>query len=133
VDDIAKRLIDYGFHAPTMSFPVTDTLMIEPTESEDKAEIDRCCDALISIRQQIRDIETGLADAKNNVLHNAPHTHQLLLENEWNLPYSKQQAFFPNDHHNDKYWPPIGRIDNVYGDRHLFCSCPDLSEYEENK
>lgn len=131
VDDIAKRLIDYGFHAPTMSFPVADTLMIEPTESENKAEIDRFCDALITIRQEIRDIETGQADAKNNVLHNAPHTHQLLLESEWNLPYSKQQAFFPNDHHNDKYWPPIGRIDNVYGDRHLFCSCPDLSEYEE--
>ena len=133
VDDIAKRLIDYGFHAPTMSFPVADTLMIEPTESEDKAEIDRFCDALIAIRQEIRDIETGKADAKNNVLHNAPHTHQLLLESEWSLPYSKQQAFFPNDHqHNDKYWPPIGRIDNVYGDRHLFCSCPDLSEYVEN-
>jgi glycine dehydrogenase len=133
VDDIAKRLIDYGFHAPTMSFPVADTLMIEPTESENKVEIDRFCDALIAIRQEIREIETGKADTKNNVLHNAPHTHRLLLEKEWDRPYSKQQAFFPDNHqHNDKYWPPIGRIDNAYGDRHLFCSCPGLSEYEEN-
>ena len=131
VDDIAKRLIDYGFHAPTMSFPVADTLMIEPTESENKAEIDRFCDALIAIRQEIREIESGKADTKNNVLHNAPHTHHMLIDEEWNLPYSKQQAFFPDDHqHDDKYWPPIGRIDNVYGDRHLFCSCPAISDYE---
>lgn len=124
VEDIAKRLIDYGFHAPTVSFPVADTLMIEPTESEDKAEIDRFCAALIAIREEIRAIETGEADAENNLLHHAPHTHRLLLE-EWNLPYSKQQAFFPNnDQHDDKYWPPVGRIDNVYGDRHVFCSCP---------
>ncbi|MCF7965454.1 MAG: aminomethyl-transferring glycine dehydrogenase [Methylobacter tundripaludum] len=124
VEDIAKRLIDYGFHAPTVSFPVADTLMIEPTESEDKAEIDRFCAALIAIREEIRAIETGEADAENNLLHHAPHTHRLLLE-EWNLPYSKQQAFFPNnDQHDDKYWPPVGRIDNVYGDRHVFCRCP---------
>ncbi|MCK9635879.1 MAG: aminomethyl-transferring glycine dehydrogenase [Methylobacter tundripaludum] len=124
VEDIAKRLIDYGFHAPTVSFPVADTLMIEPTESEDKAEIDRFCAALIAIREEIRAIETGESDAENNLLHHAPHTHRLLLE-EWNLPYSKQQAFFPNnDQHDDKYWPPVGRIDNVYGDRHVFCSCP---------
>ena len=129
VDDIAKRLIDYGFHAPTMSFPVADTLMIEPTESESKTEIDRFCDALIAIRQEITEIESGLADTKNNVLHNAPHTHQLLLEQQWNYPYSKQQAFFPADKYqqHDKYWPPIARIDNVYGDRHLFCSCPPFS------
>ena len=132
VDDIAKRLIDYGFHAPTMSFPVADTLMIEPTESENKTEIDRFCDALISIRQEIKDIETGKSDVKNNVLHNAPHTHRLLLEKDWPHPYSKQQAFFPDgDHqHDDKYWPPIGRIDNAFGDRHLFCSCPVVSKYE---
>ncbi len=130
VDDIAKRLIDYGFHAPTISFPVADTLMIEPTESENKAEIDRFCDALIAIRLEIREIETGKADINNNLLHNAPHTHHLLLEKQWSQPYSKQQAFFPDGHpHNDKYWPPIGRIDNVYGDRHLFCSCPLLSDY----
>jgi glycine dehydrogenase len=128
VEDIAKRLIDYGFHAPTVSFPVADTLMIEPTESENKAEIDRFCAALISIREEIKAIETGVSDAENNLLHNAPHTHRLLLE-EWNLPYSKQQAFFPNsDQHDDKYWPPVGRIDNVYGDRHVFCSCPPVMD-----
>jgi glycine dehydrogenase len=131
VEDIAKRLIDYGFHAPTVSFPVADTLMIEPTESEDKAEIDRFCDALISIREEIKAIETGAADAENNLLHNAPHTHRLLLE-KWTLPYSKKQAFFPDSHqHDDKYWPPVGRIDNVYGDRHLFCSCPPVLDDEE--
>jgi glycine dehydrogenase len=130
VEDIAKRLVDYGFHAPTMSFPVADTLMIEPTESEDKAEIDRFCNALIAIRMEIKAIEEGTADAENNVLHNAPHTHRLLLE-EWTLPYSKQQAFFPdNNQHDDKYWPPVGRIDNVHGDRHLVCTCPPLSDYE---
>jgi glycine dehydrogenase len=124
VDDIAKRLIDYGFHAPTVSFPVADTLMIEPTESEDKAEIDRFCAALIAIREEIKAIEMGEASLENNLLHNAPHTHRLLLE-KWELPYSKQQAFFPNsDQHDDKYWPPVGRVDNVYGDRHVFCGCP---------
>jgi glycine dehydrogenase len=129
VEDIAKRLIDYGFHAPTVSFPVADTLMIEPTESEDKAEIDRFCDALIAIRDEIKAIETGTADAENNLLHNAPHTHRLLLE-KWTLPYSKQQAFFPNnDQHDDKYWPPVGRIDNVYGDRHVFCGCPPVEAF----
>ena len=130
VEDIAKRLIDYGFHAPTVSFPVADTLMIEPTESEDKAEVDRFCDALIAIREEVRAIENGNADAENNVLHNAPHTHRLLLE-EWTLPYSKQQAFFPdNNQHDDKYWPPVGRIDNVYGDRHVVCTCPPLVDYD---
>ncbi|MGZ5620250.1 MAG: aminomethyl-transferring glycine dehydrogenase, partial [Methylobacter sp.] len=130
VEDIAKRLVDYGFHAPTVSFPVADTLMIEPTESENKAELDRFYDALISIREEIRAIETGSADAENNLLHNAPHTHRLLLD-EWTLPYSKQQAFFPDNHqHDDKYWPPVGRIDNVYGDRHLFCSCPPWLDEE---
>ena len=124
VEDIAKRLIDYGFHAPTVSFPVADTMMIEPTESENKTEIDRFCDALISIRKEIKALEEDRADAENNLLHNAPHTHRLLLE-EWTLPYSKQQAFFPdNKQHDDKYWPPVGRIDNVYGDRHVLCTCP---------
>ncbi|HEY8160414.1 MAG TPA: aminomethyl-transferring glycine dehydrogenase [Methylobacter sp.] len=131
VEDIAKRLIDYGFHAPTVSFPVADTLMIEPTESENKAEIDRFCDALISIREEIIAIEIGAADAENNLLRNAPHTHHLLLE-KWTLPYLKKQAFFPDSHqHDDKYWPPVGRIDNVYGDRHLFCSCPPVLDDEE--
>ncbi|MDF1589724.1 MAG: aminomethyl-transferring glycine dehydrogenase [Gammaproteobacteria bacterium] len=123
VEDISKRLIDYGFHAPTVSFPVAETLMIEPTESEDKAEIDRFCNALIAIRREIADIEAGKISPTNNPLKNAPHTHQLLLD-EWTLPYSKEQAFFPDvKQHDDKYWPPIGRIDNVYGDRNLFCSC----------
>lgn len=124
VDDIAKRLIDYGFHAPTVSFPVADTMMIEPTESEDKTELDRFCDALIAIRREIAEIESGRADPADNLLHNAPHTHQLLME-EWTPSYSKRRAFFPNNHqHDDKYWPPVGRIDNVYGDRHLMCTCP---------
>ncbi|KAF3982634.1 MAG: aminomethyl-transferring glycine dehydrogenase [Methylococcales symbiont of Hymedesmia sp. n. MRB-2018] len=130
VDDIAKRLIDYGFHAPTVSFPVADTLMIEPTESENQVEIDRFCDALISIREEIKEIETGKADKKINVLKNAPHTHFLLIET-WQMPYSKEQAFFPDSRlHQDKYWPPIGRIDNVYGDRHVFCSCPDIQIFD---
>ncbi len=130
VEDIAKRLIDYSVHAPTVSFPVADTLMIEPTESEGKAEIDRFCAALIAIREEIKAIETGAADAENNLLQCAPHTHRLLLE-EWTLPYSKQQAFFPNsDQHDDKYWPPVGRIDNLYGDRHVFCHCPPMADYE---
>ncbi|SJM90395.1 glycine decarboxylase, PLP-dependent, subunit (protein P) of glycine cleavage complex (fragment) [Crenothrix polyspora] len=130
VEDIAKRLIDFGFHAPTVAFPVADTLMIEPTESEDKAEIDRYCEALIAIRHEIRAVENGNADPENNVLRNAPHTHRLLLD-EWKFPYSKQQAFFPdNTQHDDKYWPPVGRIDNVYGDRHVVCSCPPLEDYQ---
>lgn len=129
VDDIAKRLIDYGFHAPTISFPVPDTLMIEPTESEDKGEIDRFIDAMISIRAEISEIEQGKAEPDNNLLVNAPHTYELLLQ-DWNLPYSKTQAFFPVDYlHDDKYWPPVARIDNVYGDRNLQCSCPTLGEY----
>jgi len=130
VEDIAKRLIDFGFHAPTVSFPVPETLMIEPTESEDKNEIDRFCDALIAIRQEIAEIENGKADTENNVLRHAPHTHKLLLE-EWTLPYSRQQAFFPgDDQEDDKYWPPVGRIDNVYGDRHVVCTCPPLEDYQ---
>lgn len=130
VDDIAKRLIDYGFHAPTISFPVAETLMIEPTESENKDEIDRFCRALIGIRKEIKDIASGLSDPVNNLLRNAPHTHNLLIQ-DWQFPYSKQHAFFPDDQqHNDKYWPPVGRIDSVYGDRHLQCSCVPISEYE---
>ncbi len=129
VDDVAKRLIDFGFHAPTMSFPVADTLMVEPTESEDKQEIDRFCDALIAIRGEIAALENGTADPADNVLRNAPHTHHLLLQ-DWKLPYTKQQAFFPdNIQLDDKYWPPVGRIDNVYGDRHLLCTCVPVSEY----
>ncbi|NOQ13355.1 MAG: aminomethyl-transferring glycine dehydrogenase [Methyloprofundus sp.] len=122
VNDIAKRLIDYGFHAPTVSFPVHETLMIEPTESENKAELDRFCDALIAIRKEIAAIENGTADREDNLLRNAPHTHSTLIAEHWSHPYSKQQAFFPNEtQYQDKYWPPVGRIDEVYGDRNLLC------------
>ncbi|MCK5354464.1 MAG: aminomethyl-transferring glycine dehydrogenase, partial [Methyloprofundus sp.] len=121
-NDIAKRLIDYGFHAPTVSFPVHGTLMIEPTESENKPELDRFCDALISIRQEIAAIENGTADKQDNLLLNAPHTHHCLIAEDWPHPYSKQQAYFPNGIQlQDKYWPPVARIDEVYGDRHLLC------------
>ncbi len=131
-EDVAKRLIDYGFHAPTMSFPVPDTLMIEPTESEAKRELDRFCDAMIQIRKEIAQVESGAADAKNNVLRNAPHTHHLLLEGDWTKPYSKEEAFFPlHTLREDKFWPPVGRVDNVYGDRHLICACPPMSAYSE--
>jgi glycine dehydrogenase len=132
VEDVAKRLVDYGFHAPTMSFPVADTLMIEPTESEAKREMDRFCDALIQIRKEIADVEAGAVDAENNLLKNAPHTHHLLLEGDWELPYSREAAFFPLAAlREDKYWPPVGRVDNVYGDRHLVCSCPPMENYQD--
>jgi len=131
-EDVAKRLVDYGFHAPTMSFPVPDTLMIEPTESEAKRELDRFCDAMIQIRKEIAQVESGAADSKNNLLHNAPHTHHLLLEGDWTKPYSREEAFFPlHALREDKFWPPVGRVDNVYGDRHLICSCPPMSAYSE--
>ena len=132
VDDVAKRLVDYGFHAPTMSFPVPDTLMIEPTESEAKRELDRFCDAMIQIRHEIDDIERGKADPVNNLLRNAPHTHHLLLDTPWSKPYTKEEAYFPlHAQREDKYWPPVGRIDNVYGDRYLVCSCPPMESYQE--
>ncbi len=131
-EDVAKRLVDYGFHAPTMSFPVPDTLMIEPTESEAKRELDRFCDAMIQIREEVAQIESGAADATNNLLRNAPHTHHLLLEGDWTKPYSREEAFFPlHALREDKYWPPVGRVDNVYGDRHLICACPPMSAYSE--
>ncbi|MDH3740609.1 MAG: aminomethyl-transferring glycine dehydrogenase [Hyphomicrobiales bacterium] len=130
-EDIAKRLVDYGYHAPTMSFPVAETMMVEPTESESKRELDRFCDAMIAIRAEIAEIEAGNADRENNVLKNAPHTHQLLID-DWTAPYSKEQAFFPLSFIKaDKYWPPVGRVDNVYGDRNLVCSCPPMEEYME--
>ena len=132
VDDIAKRLVDYGFHAPTMSFPVTDTLMIEPTESESKRELDRFCDAMIAIRAEIQEIEDGTADAEDNVLVNAPPTHHLLLQDEWPHPYSKERAYFPLPAlREDKYWPPVGRVDNAAGDRNLICGCPSMEKYVE--
>ena len=129
-EDVAKRLIDYGFHAPTMSFPVPETLMIEPTESEAKRELDRFCDAMISIRGEIAAVESGEFDREHNLLRNAPHTCALLLEGEWSRPYTKEQAFFPLPGlHEDKYWPPVGRIDNVHGDRHLVATCPPPESY----
>jgi glycine dehydrogenase len=130
VEDVAKRLVDYGIHAPTMSWPVPDTLMIEPTESEAKGELDRFCDAMIAIRAEIAAIERGEADAVDNLLKNAPHTPDLLLA-EWDRPYPREQAFFPVPAvRENKYWPPVGRVDNVYGDRNLICSCPPVGAYQ---
>lgn len=130
VDDVAKRLVDYGYHAPTMSFPVADTLMIEPTESESKREMDRFCDAMIAIREEIRAVETGRADPEDNVLRNAPHAMRLAGEDEWPHPYSRAEAFYPAAWcRDDKYWPPVGRVDNVYGDRNLVCTCPPMEAY----
>ena len=130
VEDVAKRLIDYGYHAPTMSWPVPDSLMIEPTESESKEEIDRFCDALISIREEIREIETGKSTLENSLLTNAPHSYRLLVQDEWDKPYSRRRAFFPTAEVSaNKYWPPVGRVDNVYGDKNLMCSCPPLADY----
>ena len=132
VDDVAKRLVDYGFHAPTMSFPVADTLMIEPTESENLRELDRFCEAMIRIRAEIEAVADGSADSENNPLKNAPHHHQLLIDDAWDRPYSKAEAFFPMEGlHEDKYWPTVSRIDNVHGDKHVVCSCPPMEAYED--
>jgi glycine dehydrogenase len=132
VDDIAKRLIDYGFHAPTMSFPVAGTLMIEPTESESKAEIDRFCEAMIAMRAEIREIEDGKFDISESPLHFAPHTVYDLADEIWDRRYTRAQGCFPKtSRRTDKYWSPVNRIDNVYGDRNLFCSCPPTAEYCE--
>ncbi len=131
-EDVAKRLIDYGFHAPTMSFPVPGTIMIEPTESEDKAELDRFCDALISIRREIKDIEDGKSDRKNNVLKNAPHTQSVICINEWNKPYSREQAAFPLNYiKENKFWPSVARVNNTVGDRNLICTCQPIESYME--
>jgi glycine dehydrogenase len=130
VEDVAKRLIDYGFHAPTMSWPVTGTLMVEPTESESREELDRFCQAMIAIHGEIESIETGLMDAANNPLKNAPHTAADLLRDKWDRPYSREDAAFPLPWVKaDKYWPPVGRIDNVFGDRNLICSCEGVESY----
>ncbi|WP_324709043.1 aminomethyl-transferring glycine dehydrogenase [Pseudomonas citronellolis] len=131
VDDVAKRLIDFGFHAPTMSFPVAGTLMVEPTESESKEELDRFCDAMIRIREEIRAVERGELDKDDNPLKNAPHTAAELV-GEWSHPYSREQAVYPLASLVDgKYWPPVGRVDNVYGDRNLACSCPSIADYQD--
>lgn len=131
VDDVAKRLIDFGFHAPTMSFPVAGTLMIEPTESESKEELDRFCDAMIAIREEIRAVEQGRLDKDDNPLKNAPHT-ALELVGEWHHAYSRAQAVYPLASLIEaKYWPPVGRVDNVYGDRNLICACPSIEAYQD--
>ena len=133
-EDVAKRLIDYGFHAPTMSFPVPGTIMIEPTESEDKDELDRFCDAMISIRQEIREIEEGRADRKDNVLKQAPHTQHMVTATEWNRPFSRQQAAFPLDYVKlNKFWPSVARVNNTHGDRNLVCTCEPVSAYAEQE
>ncbi|MBE9177822.1 aminomethyl-transferring glycine dehydrogenase [Oculatella sp. LEGE 06141] len=130
VDDIAKRLIDYGFHPPTVSWPVAGTVMVEPTESEAKPELDRFCDAMIAIRAEIREIEQDKADRQNNVLKNAPHPASVLISDEWDRPYSRSQAAYPTPWTRDnKFWAAVGRIDNAYGDRHLVCSCLPIDAY----
>jgi glycine dehydrogenase len=131
-EDVAKRLMDYGFHAPTMSFPVPGTIMIEPTESEDKAELDRFCDAMLGIHDEIRAIEEGRMDRTDNPLKNAPHTQKVICADEWNHKYSRTEAAFPLYYvtHN-KFWPAVSRINNTYGDRNLICTCEPVSSYEE--
>ena len=133
VEDVAKRLMDYGFHAPTVSFPVAGTLMIEPTESEDKAELDRFCDALIAIKKEIERIEKKGIDATDNPLQNAPHTLMEVTASEWNHPYTREEAAFPLHFVSDnKFWPSVGRVNNSYGDRNLICTCPPIEEYMES-
>jgi glycine dehydrogenase len=134
VEDIAKRLIDYGFHAPTMSFPVPGTLMIEPTESESKQEIDRFCEAMIAIRKEIDEVASGVLDATDNPLKNAPHTVDSVTADEWAHGYTRKQAAYPVDSLKSvKYWAPVGRVDNVYGDKNLICTCPAITEYETDE
>lgn len=132
--DVAKRLMDYGFHAPTMSFPVPGTLMIEPTESESKEELDRFCEAMISIREEIREIEDGNADPENNMLKSSPHTMRVAMSDEWKRPYSRERAIFPLDYLRfDKFWPAVSRVDDAYGDRNLMCSCVPMDAYAEGQ
>jgi glycine dehydrogenase len=129
-EDVAKRLMDFGFHAPTMSFPVPGTLMIEPTESESKFELDRFIEAMVAIAEEISKVTNGSFDKENNPLKNAPHTAEVILANEWNRPYTREEAAYPVGRlRKNKYWPPVGRADNVYGDRNLFCTCVPISEY----
>jgi glycine dehydrogenase len=129
-EDIAKRLIDYGFHAPTMSFPVAGTLMIEPTESEPKVELDRFIDAMISIRKEIELVETGKIDEQDNMLRNAPHTARMVTAEAWAHDYTREQAAYPVAGLKlRKYWVPVARVDNVYGDRNLVCACPPMESY----
>jgi glycine dehydrogenase len=131
-EDVAKRLMDYGFHAPTLSFPVPGTLMVEPTESESRHELDRFCEAMIAIRAEIRAVEEGRVDREDNALKNAPHTAAMVMAENWAHDYSRQQAAFPRSElKRQKYWPPVARVDNVYGDRHVMCSCVPIEAYRE--
>jgi glycine dehydrogenase len=131
VDDVAKRLIDYGFHAPTMSFPVAGTLMVEPTESEDLGELDRFCDAMIAIRHEIDRVAAGEWPAADNPLVNAPHTAESVINDKWEHAYTREEAAFPRSvDRASKYWPPVRRIDGAYGDRNLICSCPAPEAFE---
>jgi len=129
-EDVAKRLMDYGFHAPTLSWPVAGTLMVEPTESESGAELDRFCEAMISIHGEILAVESGAMDGRNNPLKNAPHTADMIAAADWNRPYSREQAAFPapwlKEH---KFWPAVGRVDNVHGDRNPICTCAGMEAY----
>ena len=129
-EDVAKRLMDYGFHAPTLSWPVAGTLMVEPTESESKSELDRFCDAMIAIHAEMTAVENGSADPKNNLLKNAPHTADQIASDNWNKPYTREQAVFPAKWlHEFKFWPHVGRVDNVFGDRNPVCSCVGMENY----
>ena len=131
-EDVAKRLLDYSFHAPTLSFPITGTLMVEPTESESKYELDRFCDAMISIRHEIQEVLDGKVDPKNNVLKNAPHTVHVVTAEKWDRPYSREKAAFPVPGLRQyKFWPTVGRLDNIFGDKNLFCSCDGWSSIKE--
>ena len=130
MEDIAKRLIDYGFHPPTVSFPVPGTLMVEPTESEPKEELDRFVNALLAIREEIREIEQGTAPREGNVLKRAPHTLESVVANDWDRPYTREKAAFPDPAlRQRKAWPTVSRIDNAFGDRNLVCTCPPVEDY----
>lgn len=130
-EDIAKRLIDYGFHSPTMSFPVAGTLMIEPTESENKGELDRFCDALINIKKEVEKVQSGEFDPIDNPLKNAPHTLEVVMAENWNHKYTKEQAAYPLEYvrNRGKYWPPVGRVNNVYGDKNLNMGLPEVTPF----
>ena len=132
-EDISKRLIDFGFHAPTMSWPVPGTMMIEPTESESLKELDRFCETLIKIKSEIDEIKCGKFDKTDNPIKNAPHTDLELASDEWNHKYSREEAAYPSKFlRTNKFWPPVARVDNAYGDKNLFCSCPDMEEFKED-
>ncbi|MGB4958013.1 MAG: aminomethyl-transferring glycine dehydrogenase subunit GcvPB, partial [Saprospiraceae bacterium] len=134
-EDVAKRLIDYGFHAPTLSFPVAGTIMIEPTESEDKGELDRFCDAMLEIRKEIDQVASGEMDQASNVLTNAPHTATMVINDDWSFGYSREKAAFPLPYlrHRNKFWPSVARVDSAYGDRNLICICPPIESYIEQE